>query len=252
MQPTITIALRAARVIAEPMLYLQREMTAEKDSLNSAQAKITRTLEDCLDRAKQILAKAYPDQTIITDDEQSLPEYGPYWQIGGFAGLLDFVRGGHQLSFTIAQFNKGRVEHCLLTFPSLEQHYSASRSRGAQLNDSRLRCRYTEQQADQRLGLSQSFLPPWLEQYPDTDYSCYDNPMLMHACVASGNLDAAITSPISPLNQQCLTLLLQESGAITGQANGNPLADNRRQSLMSGHPKVFKQLAIINQQLLAD
>ncbi len=248
MQPTITIALRAARVISESMTFLQRELQADKDNPSAMQQRVTRSIDDCLDRASQILSKAYPDQQIITDDLDCPAEQENFWQIGGFSGLNDFLRGGHQLSFTIAQYQKGRLEHCLISFPNLEQYFSASRSRGAQMNDGRLRCRFTEKLSELRLAISSSELADWLASQPELNYSSYDNPILMHCQVAAGIFDASLSQAISILNQDSINLLLQESGAITGQANGHPLTQKGKQSILSAHPKTFKQLVILQQQ----
>lgn len=251
MQPSITIALRAARALSDRLISLQRDWGRLAEQGTDMAKAILRAQEESFERAQFVLSKAYPNHAIHLEDGSPVAEVESVWRIGDFQAMHDLGRGGLESSFIIAQQIRGRLESGLICFPFLEQNFTVTRSRGAQLNDSRLRCMNVEHLRNAALGLDQSLLPSWLGlvEAHNIDIRVQVNPVRQHCLVAQGNLDGAMTSKLNPFAVEMLSLLMQEAGAITGSLNGQPAPQQRGGQFMSAHPRLFKQMSKANHEL---
>ena len=140
MQPLLNIAISAARqagdIIIRHMEQLDRIKITEKEHKNyfsevdiKAEQAIINTIH-----------KAYPDHGIIAEESGSHNEDAEsVWIIDPLDGTNNYLHGFPFFSVSIALRVKNRIEHAVILDPLRHECFSASRGRGARLNDRRLR-----------------------------------------------------------------------------------------------------------------
>lgn len=141
MQPMLNIALRAARkagdIIAQASERLDRVKVEEK-GCNDFVTDVDRQAE------REIvyhLKKAFPDHGILGEEsgEAGNADSDYQWVIDPLDGTTNFIHGIPHFAVSIACLYKGTVEHAVILDPIRREEFIASRGRGAQLNERRIR-----------------------------------------------------------------------------------------------------------------
>src|SRR5690606_12058511 len=87
-----------------------------------------------------IIKEAYPDHQIIGEESGLHEGQADYvWLIDPIDGTHNFSRGLPHFCISIAFMEKGKIQHGLILDPVRDELFTASRGKGARLNDKRIR-----------------------------------------------------------------------------------------------------------------
>jgi len=252
MQPLLNIAISAARqagdIIVRHMEQLDRiKVTAKSQEEYFCEVDIK--AEQAIIKA---IHKAYPDHGIIAEESGVQNEDAEsVWIIDPLDGTSNYLHGFPFFSVSIALRVKNRIEHAVVYDPLRHECFSASRGRGARLNDRRLRVSKQTQLSASMLGTGFPFRNEALaKRYLPTFEALFGkcagvrrtgSAALDLAYVASGRLDGFWEFGLRPWDIAAGCLLIQEAGGLVSDLQGGE--DYMRQGdVVAGTPKVFKAL----------
>ncbi len=252
MQPLLNIAINAARqagdIISRNIEQLDHMKVTPKGK-NDFFCDVDVKAEQAI---IYTLRKAYPDHGIIAeesgvqqDDAESV------WIIDPLDGTRNYLHGFPSYAVSIALRVKNRIEHAVVYDPIRHECFSASRGRGARLNDRRLRVSKQTLLSDSLLGtgfpcrdtdLSARYFPTFEALANEgTSIRSTGSAALDLAYVASGRLDGFWKLGLKPWDIAAGSLLIQEAGGLISDLQGGE--DYLRYGdVVAGTPKVFKAL----------
>ena len=261
----LTIALRAGRKAAELI-----ERAFERIDLVTFESKSHNDFVTEVDKAaeKEIiyhLRKAYPDHTIRGEEGGVQPGKNPdyEWIIDPLDGTTNFIHGVPHFCVSIACKYKGQLEHAVIIDPIKREEFTASRGRGAKLNDRRLR-------VSPRRGLEGALIGTGI---PFNGYSL-ENIVPYLACVqeiagetagirragsaaldlayvAAGRFDGFWEMNLHAWDIAAGILLVTEAGGLVSDFNGGAeFLDSG--NIVACAPKVFKPILQIVQKNLGN
>ena len=251
MHPMLTIAVKAARRAGGIISRASQDidlLTVKHKNHNDFVSEVDSAAEDAI---INILHEAYPDHAILAEESGSQGDSEYQWIIDPLDGTTNFLHGFPQYAVSIALAHKGVLSQAVIYDPVHNDLFTASRGRGAYLNDRRLR-------VSKRLYLKDGLIGTG---FPYTDYTHLDTYMAMLrdmmqktagvrrpgsaaldlAYTAAGRLDGFWEIGLRPWDIAAGCLLVQEAGGLVGDFLGN---ENYLQSgnIMAGNPKIFGQL----------
>jgi len=243
MQPLVNIAVNAARLAGDIILrhvdsieHLKISAKGENDFFSEVDVKAEQAI------IKTIL-KAYPDHGFIAEERGIVnPHAECIWIIDPLDGTSNYLRGFPFYAVSIALQIKNQLEHAVIYDPIRHECFSASRGRGARLNDRRLR-------VSKQTQLSASTLAAELknkQSIHDILDQCASvrrlgSVALELAYVASGRLDGLIGFDLKSWDIAAGCLLIQEAGGMMSDTQGG--TDYLKQgNLIAGNPKIFSAL----------
>ena len=141
MEPTATMALRAARKAGDLIMRASDDMDRVGFHHKAAADYVT---DVDIAAEKEILYhlnKAYPEHRFLCEESGvSGNEASEYtWIIDPLDGTSNFMRGIPHFAVSIACVHRGKIEHAVVYDPVRREEFIASRGRGAQLNGHRIR-----------------------------------------------------------------------------------------------------------------
>lgn len=138
-EPLINIAIEAARaagiIIVRAMKRLDTIKIAEKHP-NDFVTEVDQRVEQ---EIISIIKKAYPSHSILGEESGEIEGDDYQWIIDPIDGTRNFIHGFPHFAISIAVAYKNRIEHGVIYDPILQELFTASRGKGAQLNDRRIR-----------------------------------------------------------------------------------------------------------------
>lgn len=251
MDPTLNIAVRAARAAGRIAMRSFERVDTVKVS-----AKGPNDFVSDVDRAAEaaiiaVLRDKYPDHAILAEESGSQPGNDYEWIIDPLDGTTNYLHGFPQWSISIGMRYRGVMQHAVVYDPTREELYTASRGRGAQLNDRRIR-------TSSRRGLAGALIGtgiPFRDQAHVDTYLAMLKAMILDtagirrpgsaaldlAYVACGRLDGFWELNLSPWDFAAGTLLITEAGGIvTDLAGGEGYFDTL--NLVAGGLKVHRDM----------
>ena len=254
MHPMLNIAVKAARraggIINRAtqnldLLHVSRK--AHSDFVSE----VDNTAEDAI---INVLLEAYPNHSILAEEsgargDPSKSEY--QWIIDPLDGTPNFLHGFPQYAVSIALKHRGVLTQAVVYDPSGNELFTASRGRGAYLNDHRLRVSKRDQLSDCLIGTGFPFrefshMNAYLAILKDimpkvAGIRRPGSAALDLAYVAAGRYDGFWELKLSPWDIAAGCLLITEAGGLVGDLEGN---DTYMQSghIVAGNPKIFGQL----------
>ncbi len=141
MEPMVNIALRAARKAGEKIVRAAERMDLVQVDEKGVNDFVTDVDHMAEREIIQQLRKAYPDHRILGEESGYIgnPESDYLWIIDPLDGTTNFIAGIPHYAVSIGCFHKGRAEHGVIFDPIKGEEFTASRGRGAFLNDRRIR-----------------------------------------------------------------------------------------------------------------
>lgn len=138
-QPTLAIAIKAARrggdVLQRSLSNVDRVPVKEKERHDYV-SEVDHFAEEEI--VKEIL-KAFPDDAILGEEGGSRGSGDTVWIIDPLDGTHNYLRGIPHYCVSIAQQVNGKLEHAVIYDPFKEELFTASRGRGATLNNTKIR-----------------------------------------------------------------------------------------------------------------
>jgi len=197
------------------------------------------------------LRAAYPDHAILAEESGATGHSDYVWVVDPLDGTTNFLHGFPQYAVSIGLMHRGVLTQAVVYDPTRNDLFTASRGRGAFLNDHRLRVSRRTRLAEALIGTGFPF-----RQFAHVDAYLAILRELMQkapgvrragaasldlAYVAAGRLDAFWEFGLSPWDMAAGALLVIEAGGLVGDLQGN---DTYMDSghIVAGNAKVFAQL----------
>jgi len=255
MQPMIHIALTAARKAGQQILQASERLDrieVEEKGKNDFVSDVDRRAEE---EIVYHILKAHPDHAIQGEEggfrAGSKGDSDYLWIIDPLDGTTNFLRGIPHYAISIACKYRGTLEHGLIYDPVRDEAFSASRGRGAKLNDYRIRVSKRPGLDGALVGTGIPFRSHQRDQLPaycqtleaiaaeTAGVRRAGAAALDLAYVAAGRLDAFWERGLSEWDIAAGALLVQEAGGLVSDfAGGNRYLDSG--DIVAGNPKCFK------------
>src|SRR3569832_430319 len=234
MHPMLNTAVKAARkagaIINRASLDLaqlpvrskqDREYVSEVDQL--AARAIIETLLDAY------LIQGFLAEVSGAADAKNGEDYE--WIIDPLDGSTNFLHGLPQYSVSIALKHKGQITQAVVFDPARNELFTATRGRGAMLNDRRIRASKRSTLSESLIGTgfpfrSFSFAAAYLTMFRDMMRATSGlrrpgSAALDLAYVACGRYDGFWDMHLKPCNQTTNSQIAQEAGALVGNFMGD-------------------------------
>jgi myo-inositol-1(or 4)-monophosphatase len=252
MHPILNIAVRAARRAGS----IINRAALEGGTLNvrSKQANdfVTQVDQAAEQAIIEIVRKAYPDHGFLAEESGSTSaEAEVVWIIDPLDGTTNFIHGFPQYCVSIAVRSRGAIEHAVVYDPARNELFTASRGRGAYLNDRRIRVSKAIRLHDALVGTGFPFkelsrLDLYTRQLQTMMKSCAGvrragAAALDLAYVACGRLDAFWELGLSPWDMAAGALLITEAGGLVGDLRGEQTYLESG-DISAATPKIFPAL----------
>lgn len=254
MQPMANMALRAARRAGQIIVRAMDRvdlLTIEEKQKNDLVSEVDRAAEAAI---VEILHKAFPDHSIIGEESgQTVKGKGEYtWIIDPLDGTTNFLHGIPHFAVSIGCLYKGRPEHAVVLDPVRDESFVASRGKGAQLNEKRIRVTRRAHLDSAVVGTGIPFrdldahLSAYMAQLEAVTRKTRGvrrggSAALDLAYVAAGRLDAFWEIGLEPWDMAAGVLLITEAGGLVSDFEGGERFLETG-NIVCGNPKCFKEL----------
>jgi len=257
----ISTALKAARKAGDIMLQSLERL----DTINPTAKGHSDFVTDIDKRAENeiinILQKTYPDHGILAEEsgQHQGGDMDSVWIIDPLDGTHNYLRGFPHFCVSIGFKYKGRLEHGLVYDPIRQEVFSASRGKGARLNDRRIRVSETTRLEQALIGTGfpvrrPDDLPNYLDSFKRllpqlANIRCSGSAALDLCYVASGRLDAFLEINLGAWDMAAGAIIIKEAGGLVGDWQGEEKYLEKG-AIVAATPKIFSLLlGVINQKL---
>jgi myo-inositol-1(or 4)-monophosphatase len=257
MHPMLTIAVKAARRAGAIINRAARDvdvLAVVRKRHNDFVTEVDKAAEQAI---IEVLRRAYPEHGILAEESGASAGAGPgggseyTWIIDPLDGTTNFIHGFPQYAVSIGLRHRGVLEQAVVYDPGRNELFTATRGRGAFVNDRRIRVSKRTKLADALIGTG----------FPFRDLAGLDEYLAMMreltprvagirrpgaasldlAYVAAGRLDGFWEMGLAPWDMAAGALLIQEAGGLVGDLRGESgwMESGR---IACGNPKIFVQL----------
>jgi myo-inositol-1(or 4)-monophosphatase len=250
----INVAIKAARAAGSIINRAALDVESVRVSQKQANDFVTEVDKNAEMAIIETLLSAYPGHGILA--EESGQEHGAQnseyvWIIDPLDGTTNFIHGFPVYCVSIALEVRGKVEHAVVYDPTRNDLFTATRGRGAFLNDRRIR-------VSKRNRLQECLLSTGFPFRPGDNFNRYLALMaeimpktaglrrpgaaaLDLAYVAAGFTEGFFETGLQAWDMAAGTLLVTEAGGLVGNFTGE--ADFLYQKeCLAASPKVYAQL----------
>ena len=253
MEPMLTIALQAARSAGVQIVRASDRLDRVKIEVKGQHDYVSEVDRDAETTIIEHLRKAYPDHSIISEEfgTQAGRDADSEWIIDPLDGTTNFIRGIPHYAISIAFRHRGRLEHAVVYDPIKREEFTASRGKGAFLNEKRIR---TSGRVAKTGALFATGIPFSNESFDNIDpyLGCMkdlaDNSSgirrlgaasLDLAYVAAGRYDAFWEMHLKSWDIAAGVLLVREAGGMVSDFQGG---DNYLETghIVASTPRLFK------------
>ena len=251
LHPMLNVAIKAARaagaIINRAALDIESVRASEKQS-NDFVTEVDQAAEKAI---IETLLTAYPQHGILA--EESGQQHGNadsdfVWIIDPLDGTTNFIHGFPVYCVSIALSVRGKIEQAVVYDPSRNDLFTATRGRGAFMNDRRIRVSKRIRMADCLLTTGfpfregqnyEQFMQLFIEMMRCTaGLRRPGSAALDLAYVAAGFSDGFFETGLQPWDVAAGSLLVQEAGGLIGNFTGE--ADFlHSQECMAASPKIY-------------
>jgi len=260
MHPMLNTAVKAARKAGSIINRASLDLDLIKVSSKGRSDFVTE-----VDRAAEAaiidtLKRAYPEHEILAEESgASKAGGGEYtWIIDPLDGTTNFIHGFPQYAVSIGLQHRGVITQALVYDPTRNELFTASRGRGAFLDDRRIRVSRRTKLAESLIGTGFPFRQlDHLDEYVRMFKLITERTAgirrpgaaaLDLAYVACGRLDGFWEFGLSPWDIAAGSLLIIEAGGLIGDFDG--AADYLNCGhVVCGAPKVYPQLLALVQEV---
>jgi myo-inositol-1(or 4)-monophosphatase len=252
MHPMLNIAVKAARragsIINRAALEGGLEVRAK--NRNDFVTQVDKSAEQAI---IDVIRRAYPEHAFLAEESGETaggrPEFR--WVIDPLDGTTNYIHGFPQYCVSIALEHKGVPTQAVVYDPAKNELFTASRGRGAYLDDRRIRVSKCLALKDALVGTGFPFkelgrLAQYMRQLEtlmreSAGVRRAGAAALDLAYVACGRLDAFWELGLSPWDMAAGALMIQEAGGLVGDLRGEP---NYLESgeIAAATPKVYPGL----------
>lgn len=251
MHPMLNTAIKAARkagaIINRASLDLDLVRVGTK-----GRSDFVTEVDHAAERAiVEVLHKSYPDHAILAEESGASGKSDYTWIIDPLDGTTNFIHGFPQYAVSIALRHRENITQAVIFDPTRNELFTATRGRGAFLNDHRLRVSRRDRLPESLIGTGFPFrslehLDDYVRMFKTiTEHTAgIRRPgaaTLDLAYVAAGRLDGFWEIGLSPWDVAAGSLMILEAGGLVSNFDGNAgfIEDGH---IVAGSPKIFPQL----------
>ena len=251
MHPMLNTAIKAARaagkVISQGSQNLDR-LTVKSKQENDFVSEIDQKAEQVIITT---LLDAYPSHAILAEESGAAGESEYQWVIDPLDGTTNFLHDFPQYAVSIALLHRDKLDQAVIYDPVRNDLYTASRGRGAFLNDRRIRVGKRDKLQDALIGTGFPFrdfthLDAYVGMFRDLVQKTAGlrrpgSAALDLAWLAAGRTDGFFEIGLNAWDIAAGCLLVIEAGGLVSDFAGE---ENYLKSgnIVAGSPKVFVQL----------
>ncbi len=251
MHPMLTIAVKAARR-AGNLIHRAAEnldhLTVTKKSHADYVSEVDRAAEQTI---IETLLGAYPNHAILAEESGAHGDSEFVWIIDPLDGTTNFLHGFPQYAVSIALQHKGVLSQAVIYDPTRNDLFTASRGRGAFLNERRIRVSKRKELATCLIGTGfpysrfehmDAYMAILRDMMPKTSgLRRPGSAALDLAYTAAGRYDGFFETALKPWDIAAGCLLIQEAGGMVGDLQGR---DNYLKTghICAGNPDIYPQL----------
>jgi myo-inositol-1(or 4)-monophosphatase len=233
MHPMLNTAVKAARKAASIINRASLDLDLIRVSTKGRRDFVTEVDRAAEEAIISILHGAYPSHGFLAEEAttkrpEAKPEY--LWIIDPIDGTTNFIHGFPQYAVSIALEHRGVLEHGVIYDPTNNELFTASRGRGAFLNDRRLRVSRRTRLDEALIGTGFPFRAvEHLDHYMDgmrrvvletAGVRRAGSAALDIAYVAAGRLDGFWEYHLSAWDIAAGALLVVEAGGLVSEPGG--------------------------------
>ena len=257
LHPMLNVAVKAARaagaLINRAALDVESVRVSQKQ-INDFVTEVDQAAESAI---IETLLTAYPGHGILAEESgraHGAKDSEYVWIIDPLDGTTNFIHGFPVYGVSIALSVRGRIEQAVVYDPTRNDLFTATRGRGAYLNDRRLR-------VAKRTRLAESLIATGFPFRPGDDFKRYQLVMgeLMPRCVglrragaasidrayvAAGFTDGFFESGLQPWDVAAGSLLVTEAGGLIGNFTGESDFLEQHECL-AANPRIYAQLVSV-------
>jgi myo-inositol-1(or 4)-monophosphatase len=250
----INVAVKAARAAGSIINRAALDIESVRVSQKKANDFVTEVDHAAEQAIIETLLTAYPGHGIWAEEsgkEQGAQDSEFVWIIDPLDGTTNFIHGLPVYCVSIALAVKGKVEQAVVYDPTRNDLFTATKGRGAFLNDRRIR-------VSKRTELKQSLISTGFPYRQGDDFNRYLGMMgdvmqrtaglrrpgaaaLDLAYVAAGYTDGFFELGLQPWDVAAGSLLVTEAGGLVGNFTGESEFLEQNECL-AGNPRVYGQL----------
>jgi len=255
MHPMLNIAVRAARRAGAIINRAARDvevLPVTRKRHNDFVTEVDKSAEQAI---IDILHRAYPDHAILAEESGATAgtagESEYTWIIDPLDGTTNFIHGFPQYAVSIALQHNDQMTQAVVYDPTRNELFTATRGRGAFMDDRRLRVSRRQQLSEALVGTGFPFRElEHLDEYVAMfkritgETAGIRRPgaaALDLAYVSAGRLDGFWEFGLSPWDMAAGSLLIAEAGGLVSDFAGEQGWLTNGQ-IVAGTPKVFPQL----------
>jgi len=233
-------------------------LTVTKKSHSDYVSEVDRAAEQTI---IETLLEAYPGHAILAEESGTQGESEYVWIIDPLDGTTNFLHGVPQYAVSIALMHHGVLTQAVIYDPTKNDLFTATRGRGAFLNDRRIRVSKRVNLADALIGTG---FPYTRFEHEDAYFGIFRD--LMHktsglrrpgaasldlAWTAAGRFDGFYETGLKPWDIAAGCLLITEAGGMVSDLSGS---DGYLKSghICAGSPLIHEQMLKVIQPHLTD
>ena len=231
MHPMLNIAVKAARRAGAIINRASQDigtLTIKSKNFNDFVSEVDVAAERAI---IDTLKDAYPSHGFLGEESGSTSHQSDFiWIIDPLDGTTNFLHSFPQYCVSIALQHKGEITQAVIYEPNRNDLYTATKGRGAFLNDKRIRVSKCDKLQEALIGTGFPFrdfkyLDDYLHMFKSmiqktTGIRRAGSAALDLAYVASGALDGFWEIGLSPWDIAAGGLLIQEAGGIVTDLSG--------------------------------
>jgi myo-inositol-1(or 4)-monophosphatase len=257
LHPMLNVAIKAARAAGALINRAALDVESVRISQKQVNDFVTEVDQAAEHAIIETLLGAYPGHGILAEETGS--EHGAkdsefVWIIDPLDGTTNFIHGFPVYCVSIALSVRGKIEQAVVYDPTRNDLFTATRGRGAFLNERRIR-------VSKRTRLQECLVSTGFPFRPGDNFAGYLRMMsdvmqrtaglrrpgaaaLDLAYVAAGFTDGFFETGLNPWDVAAGSLLVTEAGGLIGNFTGEADFLEQRECL-AGNPRVYGQLVTL-------
>ena len=251
-EPIVNIAVKAARAAGDIIIRAVDRLDKIQIKEKKPNDFVTEIDQQAEREIIHIIRKAHPEHAILGEESGEIQGKDYTWIIDPIDGTRNFIHGFPHFAVSIGIMYKGKIEHGVIYDPVRQELFSASRGKGARLNEHRIRVSKKTQLKECLLGtgfpfqLSSTHLEAQLNVLQTLvpisgDIRRAGAATLDLAYVACGRLDGFWELGLKPWDITAGALLVKEAGGLVCDMSGGE-DYLKTGNIIAGNPKLIKPL----------
>ena len=254
MHPTLLIAVKAARRAGNVINRGARDLDLLTVTSKGPKDFVSEVDREAERQIVETLLAAYPDHAILAEEgtaKDANVDAENVWIIDPLDGTTNYLHGFPQYCVSIALAHRGQVTQAVIFDPCRNDLFTATRGRGAFLNDRRIRVSRRAKLRECLIGTGFPFRDgSYLDTYLQMMKTMIESTAGLRrpgaaaldlAYVAAGFYDGFWEVGLNPWDVAAGSLLVQEAGGLIGDLSGEADFLHGGQ-VIAANPKVFAQM----------